>query len=301
MFADPALTRQLARQLKMYLSLPFKPLSSRAEHYVLDARFQMLRQTSRMMNVAEQMDEMRIGDENNPKNNRFEYPADQRRTKNTVDRMRHAEIKLDMFWEKVDKKVLTRAKKPWRRSMVIQVHNSCVTTGVVRMLQQTKPLSDAPKQPKATKLSVVDQRFELQLRTQQLSTTRRSQPQSPRAKRRPVVSQSMHSSRRKYRSLRPLVSKQVFVVYKKMYKVFNTLFYSPDSSDRPGEIVWQDFLAAMAVTRSVFEKRYGSVWPFTSIKLHVERAINFHEAHPEEKIPHRMARRHGGRLSRAHS
>ena len=63
---------------------------------------------------------------------------------------------------------------------------------------------------------------------------------------------------------------------------------------------WQDFLHAMAATGFVPSKLYGSVWQFTLTKLDVERSIQFHEPHPQGKIPFRTARCIARRLNRAH-
>ena len=68
----------------------------------------------------------------------------------------------------------------------------------------------------------------------------------------------------------------------------------------PGEIPWSDFLHAMSHTGFEIEKLYGSTWQFTPTKLDVERSIQFHEPHPVNKIPYRVARRHGRRLNRAY-
>ena len=244
---------------------------------------------------------MRIGDEGNPKNNRFEYPADQPRTKESVEKMRLAEIKLDKFWEKVDRLVLTRARKPWRSGMMIHTLNPGVTTSVVRTLQRTAPWSDVPKQPKEPNPSVTDQQFELQLRTQR-TVCDESKPMAKSSSKKKTrgIEKPHNITTNEAESSNEEPRDQIFVVNKRIYKVFNALFYSPESPDRPGEIAWQDFLAAMAATGFVFEKLYGSVWQFTPTKLDVERAINFHEPHPEKKIPHRMARRYGGRLYRAY-
>jgi hypothetical protein len=45
---------------------------------------------------------------------------------------------------------------------------------------------------------------------------------------------------------------------------------------------------------------YGSVWTFSPTKLKVETSINFHEPHPNGKIPFTVARRHGRRLNRSY-
>jgi hypothetical protein len=87
---------------------------------------------------------------------------------------------------------------------------------------------------------------------------------------------------------------------KRAFKVFSILFHTPSQSDQPGEIPWSDFLNAMASTGFSPQKLYGSVWQFTPTELDVERSIQFHEPHPQSKIPYRVARRFGRRLQRAY-
>lgn len=95
-------------------------------------------------------------------------------------------------------------------------------------------------------------------------------------------------------------SQPTFPVDARALKVFKTLFYTPSPGSTPGEISWIDFVYALGTTGFRAEKLYGSVWQFSPTKLDVERAIQFHEPHPEKKIAFFTARRHGRRLNRAY-
>lgn len=91
-----------------------------------------------------------------------------------------------------------------------------------------------------------------------------------------------------------------FIVSKKIAKVFSTMFDTFEEADRPGEIPWQDFLAAMLMTGFAPVKLYGSVWQFTPLSNLGVESIQFHEPHSNQKIPFWTARRIGRRLNRAY-
>lgn len=83
-------------------------------------------------------------------------------------------------------------------------------------------------------------------------------------------------------------------------EVFRCLFHNPETTSTPGEVLWTDFLHALASTGFTAEKLYGSVWQFRPTLLDVERPIQFHEPHPQTKISFAIASRHGRRLHRAY-
>lgn len=301
MFSDLALIGELDRQLKLYQPRLYEPFYQENKSLNIRVRDRLLDNMSGMMEIADHMDEMRVAEEGTPKNNRFDYPADRPRTQETVEKMRLAEIKLDKFWEKVDKLVLTRAMKPWRRGLTLHVLNPAITAPVTRELRRTPAWTDPTEKPKSAIPSTAEMTRELELRTQRtIGPDKSTTPKSKMKTRGTGRAQDTVAGSATAAPIHSYPDEQVFTVNKRVYKVFNALFYTPSSVDRPGEVLWQDFLYAMAATGFVFEKLYGSVWHFTPTQLHVERAINFHEPHPEKKMPHRMARRYGGRLYRAY-
>jgi hypothetical protein len=298
MFGDLALTGELDRQLRMYQPRLYEPFYQQKEGLSRQASGRMIEEMGRMMKIADHMDEMHVAEEGIPINNRFHYPTDQARTKESVEQMRLAEFKLDKFWAKVDKLVLTRAKRPWRSGMMLDVLSPKLASSRPRILRRTAPWEEA-NITKGTKISVADQQFELELRTQRTIDTNGKPAATTKSKKRGTA-RLENSTASDNTPLDEEPEEKVFTVNKRVYRVFTALFHSPSSPDRPGEITWQDFLQAMAATGFMFEKLYGSVWQFTPTQLDVERAINFHEPHPEKKIPHRMTRRYGGRLWRAY-
>jgi hypothetical protein len=172
-----------------------------------------------------------------------------------------------------------------------------------RVLQRTDLWVDHLQAPRLTpakqrSMSVKEMQLELELRTQR-TIDGDEKPTTPktRTKTRGVATEH-HEPQRQVPQVPPETPQ--LIVNKRAYKVFNALFHDPLSPDRPGEAAWQGFLYAMATVRFMFEKLYGSVWKFTPIGLSSMRPINFHEPHPDRKIPHATARRHGRRLNRAY-
>lgn len=104
-----------------------------------------------------------------------------------------------------------------------------------------------------------------------------------------------HTTPRHIPDIQPTIA-----VGKRALKVLTTLFHDPDEPNQPGEIPWPDFLHAMSATGFSPTKVHGSVWQFTPTTLDVERSIQFHEPHPQNRIPFTMARRFGRRLNRAY-
>jgi hypothetical protein len=300
MFGDLALTGELDRQLRMYQPRLYEPFYQDERGLTEFASERMITEMGRMMKIAEHMDEMHVAEEGTPKNNRFEYPADQPRTKESVEQMRLAESKLDKFWAKIDKLVLTRARKPWRSGLMLDTLSPAVTTSRTRTLQRTATWVEPVKPMREAKASVAEQQYELELRTQRtIGGDEKAKPKD-KAKRRGIARAEADHVHPANATDAQNPDVQIFTVNKRVYKVFMALFHSPLSPDRPGEIAWLDFLHALAATGFMFEKLYGSVWQFTPTQLDVERAINFHEPHPEKKMPLRMARRYGGRLHRTY-
>lgn len=311
MFSDLALVGELERQLKLYQPRLFEPLYQPRPGLNRKAQSKAFPDLlTPMMKVAEYMDKMEIADLGTPFSGRFDYPADERPTKQRVDQMRSAEENLDKFWAKVDRIVLTRARGRYVKGQLLNELSPSLLPQR-RTLRRTQPWVEPPmappakpRTPKPIVTSAADANFELELRTQRTIAAdekphgkTRTKPKTrgtadPNLDPSNGISQSSEDA--------PKAFEQIFRVNMRAYKVFINLFHDPSSPDRPGEIPWQDFLYAMGCMGFMCEKLYGSVWQFTPTKLDVERAINIHEPHPHAKIPYRLARRHGRRLNRTY-
>jgi hypothetical protein len=101
----------------------------------------------------------------------------------------------------------------------------------------------------------------------------------------------------------PIAPAATVCVDKRAYRVFKTLFHVPSSEtgDLPKEIKWDEFKRAMTRAEFSAEKLQGSAWQFSpGGSINVERGMQFHEPHPENEIPHILARRFGRRLERVY-
>ncbi|KAI9931438.1 hypothetical protein MW887_010013 [Aspergillus wentii] len=142
--------------------------------------------------------------------------------------------------------------------------------------------------------------FELELRTQQTVNDGKTSPGKTKVKTRGIPDQAELQVETTYETTKAPDLQPTFTVDKRAYKVFSTIFYQSSRISKPGEVPWSEFLHAMSITGFAVEKLYGSVWQFTPSTSDVERSIQFHEPHPGSKMPYRMAKRYGRRLSRAY-
>lgn len=236
-----------------------------------------------------------------PRDRKFYYPVDKRRTKENVEAMRLAEQNLDAFWIGVDDNLRRKAGNE------LDVTALKALLSASRNVQRTSRWDEPAKNSKITGIEALTKPlselyFELEHRTER--TVDRSRPaksSSAKAKTRGLAtSQDCMTEPEELPPSALLDDQPTFPVDARALKVFRTLFYTPSASATPGEVPWTDFLHAMSSVGFLIEKLYGSVWQFQPTKLDVERGIQFHEPHPKGKIPYRHARRHGRRLQRAY-
>ncbi|KAF9329977.1 hypothetical protein BG006_007034 [Podila minutissima] len=239
-----------------------------------------------------------------PSDKKFYYPVEKRRTKENTEAMQEAERNLDEFWGKLD------------RHLLKTVNNSrngvwtCLLSSD-RKLQRTPDWIEPPPKLSAKDrkkgANVDDLAQDLEFRSESTSERNETkQPQKDKVKTRGAAATDTSLAKALAQDLhiagdQSNVDRQpTFKLDKRALKVFSTLFYQPSTSSQPGEIPWNDFLYAMAATGFAIQKLYGSVWHFMPSKLDVERSIQFHEPHPTNKIPFRIARGFGRRLFRTY-
>lgn len=249
-----------------------------------------------------------------PTTERFRYPVEKRRTKETTDLMRLAEQNLDAFWHKVDELVHRNAgdlRDTASRGLMLEP----------RLLHRTpewiEPETKHEKNGAQAQTALPKQQigdickplseiyFDLEYRTEIKSKPDAipgNQPKSKPKTRGTAATTPTHAENNNNNQPEenPQDPQPVFEVDNRALKVFKTIFYTPSSGSTPGELPWADFVHAMVATGFKSEKLYGSVWQFSPTKLDVERSIQFHEPHPSGKIPYWIARRHGRRLNRAY-
>ncbi|GIZ42786.1 hypothetical protein CKM354_000604100 [Cercospora kikuchii] len=250
-----------------------------------------------------------------PTPERFRYPVEKRRTKETTEMMRFAEQNLDAFWHKVDELVHRNAgdlRGTATRQLMLQPRL------LHRTPQWTEPKTNQNEKSTSTKAGSSSQQidalckplseiyFDLEYRTEakgKNDSDKDTQPRSKPKTRGTPAPNAIPIDGKNNNDLRednPLDPQPIFAVDNRALKVFKTVFYTPSSGSTPGEVPWADFVHAMVATGFKSEKLYGSVWQFSPTKLDIERSIQFHEPHPSGKIPYWIARRHGRRLNRAY-
>jgi hypothetical protein len=230
-----------------------------------------------------------------PLREKFNYPVDKPRTRDITDTLREAETNLDLFWKVIDK------------HFDATCHNDTVKQLFLAQLQpqRTPPWVEPAKTEKVAKSDAEEELLDNFSRLSAGNLQAGFEAPQPRnkVKTRGLIPRSGSDDAEIPQAIpQKLIPDQQprIVVGRRPYKVFSTLFYVPNQTDRPGDVSWSDFLHAMASTGFQIEQLYGSVWQFTPTKLDVENSIQFHEPHPSGKIPYPMARRHGRRLYRTY-
>lgn len=231
------------------------------------------------------------------------YPVHKKRTPANVDAMQKAEMLLDQMWGTLLEELGKEGALPRRSKNVLFFQG--------RQLQRTPdwvaPAGPTKKNPpQVAALEIVGQSFgslNIDNDNKVQGPERQKTKIKTRGKAAPQASASTPVETTEPEDQSPALTIQVD---RRAFKVFNTLFYNPSTTSRPGEVPWTDFLHAMRSAGFGIEKLYGSVWQFTlsdDINGRVgasTRGILFHEPHPHSKIPFWGAREHGRRLTRAY-
>ncbi|KAG0023392.1 hypothetical protein BGZ82_010754 [Podila clonocystis] len=297
--ADYSLFAECKRQIQLY-----QPWSSTFENDAV-SRQQKIRagyieRTKRMAQVEAAFGNV-DSSHADPSEKKFYYPVEKRRTKENTEAMQQAEKNLDEFWGKLDR-ILLKTVNNSRNGVWTCLLSS--DRKLQRTLDWIEPPSKLSAKERKKGVKVDDLVQDLEFRSE--STAERNetkQLQKDKVKTRGAAAADTPLAK----ALGNLdiadanIDRQpTFKLDKRALKVFSTLFHQPSTSSQPGEIPWNDFLYAMAATGFAIEKLYGSVWHFTPSRLDIERSIQFHEPHPTNKIPFKIARGFGRRLFRTY-
>jgi hypothetical protein len=257
------------------------------------------KRTKIMSDIDRTLKQFSFSDLGDPSDGKFFYPVDKRRTRENTEAMQRAEEHLDHLWEKLDSHFL--------KKMDMSQHAALQRLLSDRILQRTpswaEPAVPTERQVEELCKPLSQLYFELEHRTEKTIDHGQTKGKKSKIKTRSKPVEAQPASDQPAATPQPSQipdGQPVFKLDKRALKVFSTLFYKPSPHGQPGEVPWNDFLHAMRDTGFGIEKLYGSVWQFTPSKLDVERSIQFHEPHPNPKIPYRTARRFGRRLSRAY-
>ncbi|KAK5993500.1 hypothetical protein PT974_06932 [Cladobotryum mycophilum] len=232
----------------------------------------------------------------------FIYPFDKRRTKENVDKLRRAERNLDIFWAEVDRLTHSRSSK-LQGSAVQRLLSQAY------LLQRTPEWVEQQTPQNVVTIPIVEQPlsplyFGLRDGPSQEQATARiwTKPVKVKVKTRGAIGQPTEASESVELGRKEEEDKTqpCFRVNNRALKVFRTLFFNPDITSTPGEVLWTDFVHAMTSIGFTAQKLYGSVWQFSPTEIDVEVSIQFHEPHPRGRIPFMVARRQGRRLTRAY-
>ncbi|ERF73677.1 hypothetical protein EPUS_00930 [Endocarpon pusillum Z07020] len=276
--SDLALLAQMKNQLNLY-----QPWASTFENDAVEHGEAIKADYTKSMSpVTEYVKASRslpsVGRLVTPLRDKFNYPIDKPRTRQSSDTMRAAEKNLDLFWKVID-----------------QHFNANCRSDVVEPVNSEKPTKEEAEEDLSDHFSRLSS-------GQGQSSFETPLPKNKVKTHGPVQKGGSHGAEPPEHVPRTLIpdQQQQVVVGRRAFKVFSTLFHVPNLTDTPGDVAWPDFLHAMASTGFQVVKLYGSVWQFTPTKLDVENSIHFHEPHPIGKTPFRMARRHGRRLHRTY-
>ncbi|KAK7718590.1 hypothetical protein SLS64_002547 [Diaporthe eres] len=230
------------------------------------------------------------------------YPAHKKRTAMNVDAMQKAEASLDQMWDVMlaEMEQHNALKPHCKEVLFFQGRQLLRTADWVEPVTSTKkkPLQIAPPEVLVQSfggLNIDDNKVEnFPIEKTKIKTRGTPGPQAYASKQAQETEQEDQGPAR------------IIQVDRRALKVFRTLFHTPSSTSKPGEVPWIDFMHAMRSAGFEMEKLYGSVWQFKPQDENDggsgagTRSILFHEPHPHSKIPFWDARRHGRRLGRTY-
>jgi hypothetical protein len=242
-----------------------------------------------------------------PSDGKFDYPVKERRNRTNTKSLRYAEESLDIFWKAAD----TYCKRVTGASFPKLLHNDIVHG---RKLRRTPACVDPPRSRKSDiptqvlhpeyvyrPFSLFDHHDTSQITGYFDRLAIATQPnQKTRGNTQDVGDQDDGNEGLLDNANLPK-QKASIGVDRRAYRVFKALFHTPFTNDTPAEVQWSDFLHAMVKGGLSVEKMHGSAWKLSLGSGAMEHAIQFHEPHPDSKLPLSLARRYGRRLERAYS
>jgi hypothetical protein len=237
---------------------------------------------------------VKLGDIGHP--DCFPYPVHNRRTRANVKTMQASERQLDEIWEKYDAH-LEKKLKPEVNALLQSVWPPRDE------LQRTSDWVAPEKPAKNTSQKPDTAEYVTPLIPEKESDSKTDLPsrkEKPKT-RGPAEDQLAEHAEPAFQHDTTTPAAPRLTLSKKPYHTFSTLFFKPSADSQPGEVPWTDFVSAMSAISFMPEKLYGSVWRFTpkdGSVFDTEMPVNFHEPHPAVKLPFRIPRLYGRRLTR---
>ncbi|KAF2029894.1 hypothetical protein EK21DRAFT_112377 [Setomelanomma holmii] len=256
----------------------FQPWARKVENMIEDNRARYLggyevviRPWDVINKVAEKFVDPKLFKLGNPKDGKFDYPAEKRCTRETVKAMIAAEAALDAFWR--------AANAHWVR------YTGTTPVALVkhvigdRVLHRTpfwiEPATSPPSEQEDISTYTKSDPFfgHAHDMSKQITGNFKKLEISAKEKQktRGLIAKEHNVTTVLNDQPEVTSSKPIIAVDKRAAKVFNSLFHSPDSPNQPGEVAWPDFLHAMVKAGFGAEKLQGSAWHFTPHNLRCRR------------------------------
>ena len=231
-----------------------------------------------------------------PSGTKFHYPAERRRTREMVQKMRQAEQNLDSFWAAYAESLRAAGnvhpclmelltcevsrtpeyEQPARTSPVL--YEQCDTGDVVKSIREL----DLERERRTE--STVDRKW-MPIYQSKAKTHGTACPLV-------TINNDLDNT-----ALDSSIPRSRILVSERALKVFRTIFFDPSRGSHPGEVAWKDFLYAMTSAGFASRHRFGSVWQFSPMGPDHHCAIHFHRPHPVPSLSYVVARAIGRRLS----
>ena len=223
--------------------------------------------------------------------NKFEYPDEKKRTRETVEKLRYAEDCLEGFWKEIDRHFMKRCGKS-----LVEFMEGILTP---REIQKTPEWTEMNDIEVSTSSQQIPEFIPLDIPESVPISTPTKIKVKTRGESTPHLA-AIDIADLEIPASAPNATSTpdgTIRVTKRAHKVFTSLFPAPNGTTI--SIPWQDFLHAMSSAGFSCEKHHGSAWVFSPNDTG-KRGIIFHEPHPEKKISGVIARRFGRRLERVY-
>jgi hypothetical protein len=206
---------------------------------------------------------LRLG---NSDHDRLRHPANDRRTKIRVERMRTSEANLDRLWEAVDRHL---ERSTITLPYLLQLLNS--NRKLHRTSEYVAYQEDSQALPPPLMESLSKYYWKFQSSTESTINHALSAAPKPKVKTRPQAQVSQSAIGAVSTAIENLAiisvaadprEKVPIPVKTKSMKVFETLFYVGTANRARKHVDWKDFRVAMQAIGFASEKRFGSAWHF---------------------------------------
>ncbi|KAK4149724.1 hypothetical protein C8A00DRAFT_18631 [Chaetomidium leptoderma] len=239
-----------------------------------------------------------------PADGRFAYPVGKKRTEASTIAMQKAESQLDSFWLVFYSELEKHDTGVWQR--ITAITSSRV---VARTPDWVQP---APTKPKTVVAAAVDDDAHspfglLNISSEgkgKIALLREASEKKEKVKTRGTADPSRaEEGQEKDEDEEPAPPPEAtFRVSGRVMNIVHVLFPHPSEHNHPGEVLWSEFVHAMAAIGFATTRLFGSAWAFTptgeEITLLSAQSIAIHMPHPGAKLRFEAARRIGRRLTR---